>query len=130
MIKCDYSGLRRLRKRLESGGLAEDCARALAERVITGAAERTPVLTGNLRRGFDCGDEGLAILRCGQVVRADITNPVEYGSFVEFGHRTKNGGWASGRFMLTLSAAEAEASAARIVSERISEFLEGCFADG
>mgnify|MGYP000048087142 FL=1 len=33
----------------------------------------------------------------------EIINPVEYASYVEFGHRTVSGGWVEGRYMLTIS---------------------------
>ena len=33
----------------------------------------------------------------------EIVNPVDYASYVEFGHRTVNGGWVEGRYMLTIS---------------------------
>ena len=34
----------------------------------------------------------------------EIINPVEYASYVEFGHRTRNHkGWVEGKFMLTIS---------------------------
>ena len=33
----------------------------------------------------------------------EIVNPVDYASYVEFGHRTVNGGWVNGKYMLTIS---------------------------
>lgn len=129
MVKCDVSGLRQLRLNLKAGGLVEDCAKILAERALSSAAGRTPVRTGNLRRGFSA--DTLVAVRTGDAVRIEILNPVEYGSFVEFGHRTRGGrGWAPGRFMLTLALSETELAAPLLLRARIREFLEGCFADG
>lgn len=38
----------------------------------------------------------------GKKYTVEIINPVEYASYVEFGHRTPSGGWVEGQYMLTI----------------------------
>lgn len=59
----------------------------------------TPVDTGRLRRGWNM-EEGH--------FRVVIDNKVEYGPHVEHGHRTKNGSFVEGRYMLNKTVEEIE----------------------
>lgn len=60
-------------------------------------------------------------------VVVEIANPVEYASYVEFGHRTANKkGWVRGKFMMTKSKAEIEKIAPNVLQAQIKKFLEGC----
>lgn len=53
-----------------------------------------------------------------------IENPVEYASYVEYGHRTANGrGWVPGHFMLTISEQEIQKIAPGLLQARIKQFL-------
>lgn len=46
----------------------------------------------------------LEIKKSGNSYTIEIINPVEYASYVEYGHRTRDGaGWVPGRYMLTIS---------------------------
>ena len=56
----------------------------------------------------------------------EIVNPVEYASYVEFGHRTANHeGWVRGRFMLTISEGEIQDIAPQVLEAKIKKFLGG-----
>lgn len=58
----------------------------------------------------------------------EITNPVEYASYVEYGHRTRGGkGWVNGRFMLTKSAEEIQNAAPQIIESKLKKELGGIF---
>ena len=58
----------------------------------------------------------------------EIINPVEYASYVEFGHRTRNHkGWVEGKFMLTISEDEIRRSAPKILEKKLETYLKGCF---
>ena len=58
----------------------------------------------------------------------EIINPVEYASYVEFGHRTRNHkGWVEGQFMLTISEDEIRKSAPKILQKKLENYLKGCF---
>ena len=57
-----------------------------------------------------------------------ITNPVEYASYVEYGHRTRNHeGWVKGRFMLTISEREIQNDAPRVIENKIKKKLGEIF---
>ena len=58
----------------------------------------------------------------------EIINPVEYASYVEYGHRTRNHkGWVEGKFMLTVSEDEIRRSAPRILEKKLEKYLKECF---
>lgn len=60
----------------------------------------------------------------------NIINPVEYASYVEYGHRTANHkGWVKGRFMMTTSVKELQTAAPKIIEKKVQKFLEGVFSD-
>lgn len=66
----------------------------------------------------------------------EICNPVEYASYVEFGHRQTPGryvpaigkklvnSWAGGKFFLKISEDELDKVAPRILEERLEKFLK------
>lgn len=98
---------------------------------------------GTLRRGWTTqkagsGAEGLRsrsakayvdslkINHFGNVYVVEIFNPVEYASYVEYGHRTVNHrGWVPGRFMLSISEKELREIAPRVLENKIKKFLGG-----
>lgn len=91
---------------------------------------------GTLRRGWTGGNSGnassyaksLAVNKVGNDYVIEIINPVEYASYVEFGHRTRNHkGWVEGKFMLTISEDEIRNSAPRVLEKKLETYLKGCF---
>lgn len=110
---------------------------------------------GTLRRGWTCKTEkeaengkntdatswanSLAIKRIGDVFQIEITNPVNYASYVEYGHRQEPGrfvpaigkrlvnSWVEGKYMLTISEKEIETQAPKILENKLMEFLKECF---
>lgn len=90
---------------------------------------------GTLRRGWTAGKNqsaknyanSLKINHFGDTYVIEITNPVEYASYVEYGHRTRNGkGWVEGRFMMTISEQEIKSIAPRILENKIKKLLGDC----
>lgn len=82
------------------------------------------LITQNARQYVD----SLKINHFGNVYVIEIINPVEYGSYVEYGHRTirKDGfGWAPGHFMLKVSEQELQQIAPKILENKIKKFLGG-----
>ena len=79
---------------------------------------------GTLRRGWTIGE---VTKTADGFYSVEVINPTEYASYVEFGHRTKNGGWANGRFMLTISEQELKADAPKILEAKLTKFLGGVF---
>lgn len=130
----------------------ESCVKELAARLLAKTIKRTPVGVyekgtgkqgGTLRRGWTVqangsGAEGLKSGNASQYIDSlevhafgdtyviEIANPVEYASYVEFGHRVrkKNGwGWVEGQFMMTKSELEVKNSAAAILEKKLSRWL-------
>lgn len=131
----------------------ESCTKELAARLLAKVIKRTPVgqytgsgkKGGTLRRGWTAqgngsGSEGMKINGARQYVETlkvhhfgntyviEIVNPVEYASYVEFGHRTSNHkGWVKGKFMLTISEQEVENAAPAILEKKLQKFLGEVF---
>ena len=91
---------------------------------------------GTLRRGWTAGKgqgaasyaQSLQVHHYGGYYVIEITNPVEYASYVEFGHRTANhSGWVEGKFMLTISEQEVQAAAPGILERRLQQKLGELF---
>ena len=122
----------------------ELCAKELAARLLTKVIKRTPVgqyskgsgkTGGTLRRGWTGQKrasaqnyaESLPVHHFGDTYVIEIINPVEYASYVEYGHRTANHkGWVKGQFMMTLSEQELETIAPKVLEAKIMKYLKGC----
>lgn len=150
--KVDIQGLKKFRDNIEKslGGdqlhiFIESCAKELAARLLAKVIKRTPVgqypksegkVGGTLRRGWT-GDKtsgatgyanSLKVHHFGGNYVIEIVNPVEYASYVEFGHRTRGGkGWVEGRFMLTISEQEIQRDAPKILEAKLKKKLGECF---
>ena len=60
------------------------------------------------------------------MVVIEIINPVEYASYVEYGHRTRNHtGWVPGKFMMTISVQEIQSIAPDVLENKVRRFLGG-----
>lgn len=90
---------------------------------------------GTLRRGWTAGQnqsgakyaQSLKVHHYGNHYVIEIVNPVEYASYVEFGHRTRNHtGWVEGHFMLTISEQEIQADAPRVLENKLKKKLKEC----
>ena len=69
----------------------------------------------------------------------EIINPVEYASYVEYGHRQTPGryvpaigkklksGWVEGKLIMTNSVKELQKDAPKIIEKKVQKFLEGVF---
>ena len=69
----------------------------------------------------------LTINHFGNTLVIEIVNPVEYASYVEYGHRTPDHkGWVQGRFMLTISEQEIQEIAPKVLEAKIKKFLGEC----
>lgn len=120
------------------------CAKELAARLLRMVVKRTPVgeypqgtgkIGGTLRRGWTGEQrssakgyaESLTVNHFGDTYVIEIVNPVEYASYVEYGHRTANHkGWVKGHFMMTISEQELEKIAPKVLENKIKKYLGGC----
>lgn len=151
-VNLDYKELVKLKEQIMLFGdptqmdkFFESCAKELAARLLAKVIKRTPVgqypaetgkKGGTLRRGWTSGENSnatafansLNVTKTGTDYVIDIINPVEYASYVEFGHRTRNHkGWVEGKFMLTISEEEIRNSAPKILEKKLKDYLKGCF---
>lgn len=147
--KFDMKGLEELQKELKKlqnpDVFVESCAKELAARLLRMVVKRTPVgqyskssgkKGGTLRRGWT-GEkrssakgyaDSLTVHHFGDTYIIELVNPVEYASYVEYGHRTANhSGWVKGHFMMTISEQELEKITPKVLENKIKKYLGGCF---
>ena len=151
-VMLDYKELVKLKEQIMLFGdptqmdqFLTSCAKELAARLLAKVIKRTPVgqyptetgkKGGTLRRGWT-GEKSsnatayansLNVTKVGTDFVIEIINPVEYASYVEFGHRTSNHkGWVEGHFMLTISEDEIRNAAPKILEKKLKNYLKGCF---
>lgn len=81
--------------------------------------EKTPVKTSRLVNAWRVGD----IQKRGNEYYIEIYNNVEYAEPVEYGHRTRGGGFKSGKHMMELSLQEVQMHLPAYLREWLSDFL-------
>lgn len=145
MGKFDFKQMEKLRDELnrlqDPQKFVEECTKELAARLLRLVIKRTPVGQyanstgkngGTLRRGWTANKrapakayaESMEITKEGNVYKIEIVNPVEYASYVEYGHRTANHkGWVKGQFMMTISEQELQQMAPVILERKIRNYL-------
>lgn len=114
----------------------EACCKELAARLLAKVIKRTPSTSGTLRRGWTAGQNqnavayvnSLKVSQVGDKYHIDIINPVEYASYVEYGHRTRDHqGWVNGKFMLTISEQEIRNMSDAILQKKLNKFMKEVF---
>ena len=162
--KVDYRELEALRDRLEQfqkvdiDAFCSKMAKELAARLLRRVKKRTPVgqyetITYTMKDGstlsFNEGKQGGSLrnnwkinstaTKKGVVYEIEIFNPLEYASYVEYGHRQQVGrfvpqigkklksGWVEGQFMLKISEEEIQAIAPKLLQKRLDEELRRLF---
>lgn len=161
--KVDIRQLQNFQKELEeslSGKqldlFIESCSKELAARLLAKVIKRTPVGNypketgkkgGTLRRGWTGGIDMkpeeyanfLKVQHVGDKYVIEIINPVEYASYVEYGHVQTLGryvpalgkklvkGWVEGKFMLKDSEIELHRDAPKILEKKLKKKLEELF---
>ena len=162
--KVDYRELKDLRDRLEKfqqidmDAFCSKMAKELAARLLRRVKQKTPVgqyevITYTKKDGttisFNEGKSGgtlrnnwkikNTVTKKGVVYEIEIFNPLEYASYVEYGHRQQVGrfvphigkrlksGWVEGKFMLKISEEEIQAIAPSLLQKRLDEELRRIF---
>lgn len=149
MGRFDTGSLRDFQQKLERinqgevDAFLEDCTKELAARLLRMVIKRTPVgqypkgtgkkggtlrrgWTGNQRQAAGSYIDNLTVRHEGNNYIIGIVNPVEYASYVEYGHRTANGsGWVDGRFMMTISENDLKTIAPKVLENKLKKFLGG-----
>lgn len=159
---ADFEQLRELQERLQKlqqidlDKFCTDASKELAARLLALVIPRTPVGDypketgkngGTLRRGWTAGKEtapgtyakSLPVEKSGNYYIIRVINPVEYASYVEFGHRQTPGrfvpaigkrlkqGWVNGQYFLTLSEDDLERIAPAVLQKRLDKLLREVF---
>ena len=145
-VKINLEGFKELEKSLtkiqkDVDDFIVSLSKEVAARLLSKVIRRTPVgqykkgsgkVGGTLGRGWTAGKkrtdfiEGIQVDKRGDTYEVVIKNSVEYSSYVEFGHRTRNHkGWVPGRFMLTISEQELEGDLERIIQNKLQKFIGG-----
>lgn len=148
MGSMNIQGLKDFQKQLEKlqdpDAFVEACVKELAARLLRMVIKRTPVgeypkssgkKGGTLRRGWTGSKgqasakgyaEAMTVNHFGDTYVVEIVNPVEYASYVEYGHRTANHkGWVKGQFMMTISEQELQRIAPQVLEAKIKKYLGG-----
>jgi hypothetical protein len=113
-----------------------DVAKELAARLIRNLVKTTPVDTGVLRRGWTGGADGsvagyvggLKVHRMGDTYQILVMNPVKYGLYVNYGHRTRGGeGWVEGYHFLEVSVDAVQQGADKVIEKKLRKLLAEAF---
>lgn len=145
---ADFEQLKALKQKLEKlegADIQHFCemqCKDLAGRMLRLVIKRTPVgiypadsgkKGGTLRRGWTKGD----VSKDGYTYTIEIKNPVEYASYVEYGHRQTPGrfvpaigkrlkaSWVEGQYMMTKSEKDIENLIPGILERELEKFLKG-----
>lgn len=90
----------RVKGRIDSGQLKEEIGQStkrIGVQAIRTLKNNTPVDSGTLRKAWSV--EGPSVSGGGWIVK--VSNPTEYASYVERGHRTRGGeNWVPGQFFM------------------------------
>lgn len=83
---------------------------------------RTPVDTGALRNAWNLDEN---VYRKGNELYIIIHNPLNYASFIEYGHTTPSRiGWVNGYFMATVSIQEIQNAMPKRWNTAFAKFVE------
>ncbi len=136
-MKEFQKGIEKLQKQ-DKQQFIEACAKELAARLLRILIKNTlpgqyPPSSGKkggtLRRGWTAQQsKGFAVQQEGDLYTIEIVNPVEYASYVEYGHRTPDHkGWVPGKFVMTRAEAEIQGIAPKVLEAKIKKYLESIF---
>lgn len=140
-------------ERMDMNKFCQDVSKELAARLLALVIPRTPVgrypkssgkKGGTLRRGWTARTAGeaatgstmdakayaaaLPVSRQGRNFYVQVINPMEYASYVEFGHRTRGGkGWVNGQYFLTLSEHDLERLTPALIERKLEALLREVF---
>lgn len=123
----DYSGFKDMAKRFNNALDERVIERWIREFLLETAfraerkiKKRTPVDSGHLRCNWQVG----TVEKRGNAYVVEIFNNIEYASFVNNGHRTRNHkGWVEGRFMVEISMNEIERQLPKFLERKQVELL-------
>ena len=139
-----------------AGKFCEEASKELAARLLALVIPRTHIGVydsesgkkgGTLRRGWTGGKntgakayaQALPVQKAGNLYTITVINPVEYASYVEFGHRQTPGrfipaigkrlknSWVEGQYMLTLSEDDLKTISPKVLQQKLDKYLREVF---
>lgn len=125
-MPADFSQLENLKKYYarvakEFNQFLEDFLFEQAMRALRKIKLRTPVDTGALRNAWTVES---GVVKKGNTLIVVIKNPLEYASFIEYGHTKQNRiGWVDGYFMATISIQEVQDAMPKRFDKAFKDFL-------
>ena len=135
---ADFEAIRALQKNIERiqqvdmAAFCTECSKEIAKRLLALVIPRTPVgqypsgsgkVGGTLRRGWTAA-ENVTVTKEGDTYTVIISNPVEYAPYVEFGHRTRGGGFKDPQFMLTMSEEKLRTIIPKLLERKVKKMLQ------
>lgn len=158
-------------ERIDLDKFCEECSKEMAVRLLALVIPATPLgkypnetgkKGGTLRRGWTAKShdeaasgsgqptasqakeyaQNLPISKSGGTYTIEVINPVEYASYVEFGHRQTPGrfvpalgkqlkaGWVNGQYFLTISEENLEKMLPSVLQRKLDQFLREIFSNG
>lgn len=149
-MSIDITQLKKFRDNIDKINVDEfcrACSKELTARLLRKVVKNTPVgvyehrVGGTLRRGWTVDThqqaesganvsvtdyvDTIQIRRSGNTYTIEVKNPVEYASYVEYGHRTRNHqGWVEGQFILTGAVDELNNQSQRVIENKLNKWLK------
>ena len=142
--RADFEALRKLQEKIQSlkdidmNGFCTACSKEIAARLLALVIERTHTgqypsgsgkVGGTLKRGWGAVAD-INVVKEGDTYTVTITNPVEYASYVEFGHRTRNGGYVEPQLMLTISEEKLKNAIPKLLERKVKKKLMEALSGG
>ncbi len=148
--QVEYEALKRLQKNIEKlsesmnmDKFCEDCCKELAARLLALVIPATPVgkypkssgkKGGTLKRGWGVDASkakeyanSLNVRKSGNFYTIEITNPVYYASYVEYGCLTANGRYTEPAYFLTISEEKLKTIAPKILEKKLDDYMREVF---
>lgn len=91
----------------------------VANDLRTATADITPVATSHLQENWFVGE----LVKRGNDYYIEVYNNVEYAEHVEYGHRTKSGGFVEGAHMMELSVELLKIQLPSYLRDWLSDFI-------
>lgn len=136
--RADFEAFRDMQQKLQRlqnidmEAFCTECSKEIAARLLALVIQRTHTgryparsgkVGGTLKRGWTAAAD-ISVAKQGDNYIVIISNPVEYASYVEFGHRTRNGGYVEPQYMLTISEEKLKNAIPALLERKIKRKLQ------
>lgn len=127
-FKIDKTALDKLKKDLTNlpqkvDGILKKSVESGTDYLLDSTTRFTPVDTGHLKGRWERIDNGAVRVENGKYI-SGIENDTEYAEYVNWGHRTVNGGFVKGRFFVQKGQEELRKEIPNILNFHIKKEVE------